>query len=165
MARLTNKFKYPDYKVKLEKIRNKTYAEDGVCIFCKIAEGLEEIIYQDELIIMFRDLKENAQGHFLVIPRRHIDDVNSLNLDDLELVNRMFEIGLQMLNNMYQGQRFLFGYHHAPRNSIGHLHMHCIVLPFKKWKSKFSYSSCLWFITPQELIKKIMHENPIYSMS
>lgn len=154
MARLTTDMRYPNYQIKLEKVKKKTYDENGVCIFCKICNE-DCLIYFDEDVAVFKDIKQDAVDHFLVIPRLHIPDLNSLGELDLNLIAKMKKIGMELLEKNYPGQRYRIGFHHPPRNSIGHLHMHCIVLPFKSLKSKISYSDWFWFITPEELIKKI----------
>ncbi len=50
------------------------------CIFCKIAnkEIPTELIYEDEKIAAFNDLNPQAPVHFLVIPKKHYDSLNSI---------------------------------------------------------------------------------------
>lgn len=49
----------------------------GACIFCRIIAG--EIpchrVYEDETAIAFLDINPLADGHALVVPKRHVDDV------------------------------------------------------------------------------------------
>lgn len=157
IARLTNKCRYTENAVKIEKVRKNTYGETGICIFCKIVQ-VEEMIYQDELISIFKDIKEDAKFHMLAIPNEHIRNIDFLGLEHIEMIQRMVEIGLIKLKEMFPEEKYVFGFHHPPRNSIDHLHMHCIVKPFKKFKSKMSYSNYLWFISPEEVVKKILNE-------
>ncbi len=55
------------------------------CIFCKIAAG--EIpstkVYEDDLVVAFDDIQPLAPVHVIVIPRKHIADINEL--DDKEI--------------------------------------------------------------------------------
>lgn len=48
------------------------------CIFCKIVKGEipAEIVYQDELVVAFKDIKPAAPTHFLIVPREHISSVS-----------------------------------------------------------------------------------------
>lgn len=50
------------------------------CIFCKIAKG--EIpsfkIYEDEQIFVFLDVNPTTNGHMLLIPKKHYQDLLSL---------------------------------------------------------------------------------------
>lgn len=131
MARLTNKFRYPDYRKKQEKVKSNTYDDDGLCKFCKIIEG-NNLLYQDELITVFKDIKEDALFHCLVVPNKHIPSLDELTMNDMETVQRMEKVGVMLLEKDFPNDEHRIGYHHPPRNSIEHLHMHCIVLPFKK---------------------------------
>jgi histidine triad (HIT) family protein len=55
------------------------------CIFCGIAAGTmpAERVYEDERTIAFLDIFPAADGHVLVIPRAHADDIHSLAPADL----------------------------------------------------------------------------------
>lgn len=50
------------------------------CLFCKIVEGSvpAEILYEDELVCAFSDIKPLAPVHILVIPKEHIASVNDV---------------------------------------------------------------------------------------
>jgi histidine triad (HIT) family protein len=45
----------------------------GDCIFCMIANGEipASIVYQDDLVVAFKDLSPQAPVHVLVVPRAH----------------------------------------------------------------------------------------------
>ncbi len=51
------------------------------CIFCKIIKG--EIpsytLYEDELLKIFLDINPDSNGHLLIIPKKHI-----VNIDDMD---------------------------------------------------------------------------------
>lgn len=50
------------------------------CIFCNIVERSlpADIVYEDDQLLAFHDIDPKAQTHVLVIPKKHI-----VNLDDL----------------------------------------------------------------------------------
>jgi histidine triad (HIT) family protein len=50
------------------------------CVFCDIASGRlpASIVFQDDLTLVFIDLRQFHPGHVLVIPRKHFDDVRQL---------------------------------------------------------------------------------------
>lgn len=62
------------------------------CIFCKIVRG--EIpstkVYEDDLVMAFKDIQPQAPTHILVIPKKHLKSIMDLSLADGELINRMF---------------------------------------------------------------------------
>ncbi len=55
------------------------------CIFCKIVNRKipAEILFENEWIIAFKDIKPIAPVHILIIPKKHLESVNQLT-DDQE---------------------------------------------------------------------------------
>jgi histidine triad (HIT) family protein len=54
--------------------------EQTDCAFCKIVTGKlpAGIVFEDELTMVFVDLRQFHAGHVLVIPRQHFNDVRDL---------------------------------------------------------------------------------------
>lgn len=51
------------------------------CIFCKIVTGQDpnaSIVYENERICIFKDIRPAAEHHLLAVPKYHLDDVRSL---------------------------------------------------------------------------------------
>ncbi|MBQ2325236.1 MAG: HIT domain-containing protein, partial [Clostridia bacterium] len=61
------------------------------CIFCKIAAG--EIpsakVYEDESVLAFKDLNPAAPVHVLVIPKAHIESLDCVNGENIDLVSKV----------------------------------------------------------------------------
>ena len=57
------------------------------CIFCKIAnkEVKSDVIFEDEQVVVFRDLAPKAPQHVLIIPKKHISSLNELKEEDKNL--------------------------------------------------------------------------------
>lgn len=55
------------------------------CIFCKIINGDfgTEFVYENEHLVVFKDINPKADTHLLVVPRTHIETLNDLNEKDL----------------------------------------------------------------------------------
>ena len=55
------------------------------------------------------------------------------------------------------GETALFGFHQPPFHSVGHLHMHCLVLPFTpSWQAfRFHKLSGAGFLAPLELVHRL----------
>ena len=65
------------------------------CIFCRIIAGHhtdnKSIIYEDDTLVVFPDIRPAGVVHLQVVPKRHIINVNSLrsgNQNDYELGTR-----------------------------------------------------------------------------
>ena len=61
------------------------------CIFCKIASGSIKagIVYEDDHVIAFNDIKPLAPVHVVIIPKRHIGMLSDLEDGDAELFGRL----------------------------------------------------------------------------
>ena len=54
------------------------------CIFCKLANGdiATELVYEDEFVAAFKDLNPQAPIHILVVPKKHYENVLSVEDND-----------------------------------------------------------------------------------
>lgn len=61
------------------------------CLFCSIVDKSipADIVYEDELVVAFRDITPQAPTHILVIPKKHIATINEATIDDAALVGHM----------------------------------------------------------------------------
>src|SRR5438046_9941953 len=53
---------------------------DPNCLFCKIEAGEipSDRVYEDDQVIVFRDVNPRAPTHVLAIPRRHVPSIHAL---------------------------------------------------------------------------------------
>lgn len=102
------------------------------CTFCNASiENGFNIVYEDDSLMAFEDRKPASLYHFLVIPKRHIESVRSLERPDVELVQKMESVGHTLLSNFgipLSMQKM--GFHIPPFNSVYHLHLHVQGLPY-----------------------------------
>ncbi|XP_060521022.1 adenosine 5'-monophosphoramidase HINT3-like [Cylas formicarius] len=100
------------------------------CIFCKIInrESPADIQFENEEVIVFKDIKPAAKHHFLSVPKEHIVNVNSLSTKDHKnLLNRLIEHGKRTVGDSGGDvQDLRLGFHLPPFNSVSHLHLHVI---------------------------------------
>lgn len=109
------------------------------CLFCKIVrkEVPAKIIYEDDTILAMLDAFPDTDGHILVIPKKHYEDIYEVPNDVLV---KMFEQGkittkklMEKLNK--DALTFLINYGNA--QAIKHIHLH--LLPdFMHKKHRFS---------------------------
>ena len=59
------------------------------CIFCKIVKG--EIpcfkIHEDEKVLAFEDINPISEGHTLIIPKRHVQNLWAIPAEDLTAIH------------------------------------------------------------------------------
>ena len=62
---------------------------DENCIFCKIIRGdfNTEFVYENEHLVVFKDINPKAPVHLLVVPRLHVPSLNEL--DDKDLLGEL----------------------------------------------------------------------------
>src|SRR3954452_458877 len=60
------------------------------CLFCKIIAGEipSKKVYEDEHTFAFEDIDAKAPTHVLVVPKKHIEGLNTAAGDEAEIVGR-----------------------------------------------------------------------------
>ncbi|NIP48589.1 MAG: HIT domain-containing protein, partial [Gammaproteobacteria bacterium] len=64
------------------------------CIFCKIISGEipGKFVYQDDKIVAFEDINQQAPHHVLIVPRKHIRTTLDLTTADNEMVGHIYQV-------------------------------------------------------------------------
>lgn len=98
------------------------------CIFCKISkkEVPAEIVYEDDAIIVFKDIHPKSPVHLLLVPKRHIDSVNHLCDDDVALIGRMICLAPDVAKDAgtQEGYKLLFNVGRKGGQIVDHIHLH-----------------------------------------
>lgn len=101
------------------------------CVFCRIVAGEipADILYQDEELIAFRDIKPVAPTHLLIIPRKHIPSLAHLPDAETPLIGHMAKIANQLAKEegiFESGYRLAISCGEQGGQEVPHLHMHLI---------------------------------------
>ncbi|POY76230.1 hypothetical protein BMF94_0425 [Rhodotorula taiwanensis] len=69
------------------------------CIFCGITSQSEgfRVVREDSEVVIFHDRSPASRVHLLAVPKRHIDNVKTLQSEDTALIERMKENGQRVL--------------------------------------------------------------------
>lgn len=98
------------------------------CLFCRIVAGEipAQLVYEDEHAVAFRDIDPQAPVHVLVIPRRHIPSIASL--DGEECANQMAAIRnvAEQQGVADSGYRVVTNHGPDAQQSVFHLHWHVL---------------------------------------
>ncbi|XP_014288271.1 adenosine 5'-monophosphoramidase HINT3 isoform X2 [Halyomorpha halys] len=99
------------------------------CIFCTIVNENDQskIVYQDDDVVAFPDIKPAAENHYLIIPRTHLPNAKDLDSSHRSLVEHMIKVGNDILTEKNVDlSNSRLGFHWPPFNTIAHLHLHAI---------------------------------------
>jgi histidine triad (HIT) family protein len=101
------------------------------CLFCSIVEGKikGEIIYQDDLVLAFKDIRPAAPVHVLIVPRKHIESVSSLQSEDTPVVGAIFLAAAKLAKDLgvaESGYRVVVNNGADAGQSVFHLHYHLL---------------------------------------
>jgi histidine triad (HIT) family protein len=71
---------------------------DENCLFCKIITKKipAKIIYEDDDILAFHDIKPHAPVHFLIVPKTHIESLNHLHTEHFAVLTRILILAPQL---------------------------------------------------------------------
>ena len=100
-------------------------------IFAKIIrrEVPAQIVYQDELVTAFQDIRPQAPVHVLIVPNRAIPTANDVQPDDEPALGRLFTVAAKLAREMgiaENGYRLLVNCNHDGGQEVYHLHMHLV---------------------------------------
>ena len=100
------------------------------CLFCKIEKGEipSDKIYEDEDVIVFKDLYPKADVHLLIVPRKHIASLNELLPEDQELMGKMMLLlpKLAKEQGLEQGFRTIINTGKGGGQEVFHIHIHLL---------------------------------------
>lgn len=101
------------------------------CLFCRIAQGRMDtaFLYENERIVVFRDINPHAPVHLLIVPKRHIRSINDLVPGDSDILAEMILTAKEMAkkeNVNDSGYKLLFNVEKGGGQVIFHLHLHLI---------------------------------------
>jgi len=130
------------------------------CTFCDIIQtkDMSKIIFEDDELVVFPDIKPAAPHHYLVVPKDHLANAKVLGPEHKPLVERMIEVARQMLQEKgCDLENASFGFHWPPFNTVAHLHLHAIApqsdMGFTA-KMMFRPNSW-WFVTPEYVLSRL----------
>ena len=99
------------------------------CIFCKIAnkEMESEFVYEDDELVIFKDINPKAKHHLLIVPKKHIDTIKELKEDEADeiLVGKMVLAARNAAKELeLDGYQLLFNVGKSAGQIIFHIHLH-----------------------------------------
>ena len=104
------------------------------CLFCKIIkkEVPSFILYEDDNLIVILDAYPDADGHTLIIPKKHYEDI--INIDN-ETLNKIFDKAREITTKLMKKlgkDAITFVINYGEAQVIKHFHLHLIPNYIKK---------------------------------
>jgi len=98
------------------------------CIFCKInARKIPAaVVAENDQVFVIKDINPKAPLHYLIIPKKHVVDMQSLQADELPLIAEMSAMAQQLSKTdaAHHDFRIVINNGHAAGQRVFHLHMH-----------------------------------------
>ncbi len=86
-------------------------------------------MYENDTLVVFKDINPSAPVHLLIVPRKHIRSINDLTEEDREIVSETIIAGRDMAKQegvSESGYKLLFNVEKGGGQVIFHLHLHLI---------------------------------------
>ena len=100
------------------------------CLFCKIAAGEipSDKVYEDEQVLVFRDIAPAAPVHLLVIPKAHIGSAAELSAENSGVVAHIFTVIARLAQELglENGFRVVTNAGRDGGQTVPHLHFHLL---------------------------------------
>jgi len=99
------------------------------CIFCKIIKGVvaSAKVFENEKLLAFADINPKAKVHVLIVPKKHIESVKTLEEADKDLVGEIFLIAKNIAKEKnLEGYKLVVNVGREGGQLVDHLHLHLL---------------------------------------
>ena len=101
------------------------------CLFCKIIAG--EIpstkVYEDDMVLAFRDINPAAPEHIVIVPKNHMESANDITEENVKHVAAIWQTIPKIAKELGfadNGYRVINNCGKDGGQTIGHLHFHLL---------------------------------------
>lgn len=100
------------------------------CLFCRIIAGEipSDMVYEDEHVVVFRDINPRADVHWLVVPREHFSGLDALEARHDALIAHCMRLLPKLAGQagLEDGFRTIINTGRGGGQEIFHLHIHLL---------------------------------------
>ncbi|MDE5964512.1 MAG: histidine triad nucleotide-binding protein [Eubacterium sp.] len=100
-----------------------------MCIFCEIIAGNipSTKVYEDDMILAFKDINPVAPVHIIVVPKEHIESAADVNESNSKFVSHIFEKIPEIAKTQgIESYRIINNCGEDAGQTVKHLHFHLI---------------------------------------
>lgn len=99
------------------------------CLFCKMVAGeiTPDVVYENDVVLAFRDINPQAPVHVLIIPKIHIATLNDL--EDVALAGQLLQAATLIAKQeglADTGYRTVINCNKQGGQEVYHLHLHVL---------------------------------------
>ena len=99
------------------------------CLFCKIIAGdiPSTKVYEDDMMLAFRDIDPQAPEHIVIVPKCHITSANDINETNVKYVSHIWEKIPEIAKTLgidEKGYRVVNNCGKDGGQTVAHLHFH-----------------------------------------
>jgi diadenosine tetraphosphate (Ap4A) HIT family hydrolase len=122
-------------------------ASHNQCVFCGLLESDApskdtHIVWRDDLTAVILNAFPYGTGHVLVMPIRHVGELDNLETNESEALWRTTQLAARAINDAYQPDGMNIGANLGSAAGAGipeHLHMHAL----PRWKADTNFSTAI----------------------
>lgn len=88
-----------------------------------------DIVYEDDLVLSFKDISPQAPIHFLIIPKKPIATINDITEQDREVVGHMYFVAAKIAKEQgfaQSGYRVVMNCNEDGGQTVYHIHAHVL---------------------------------------
>jgi histidine triad (HIT) family protein len=105
--------------------------ENEECIFCQIIRGEmpTDLIYEEENLVAFKDIKPHAPVHILLVPKKHIRSINDLEEEDRTVLSDLVFAAKKVAVEQgidKTGYKLVYNVERGGGQYVFHLHLHLL---------------------------------------
>ncbi|MGE7272103.1 HIT family protein [Brevibacillus panacihumi] len=98
------------------------------CLGCRLANGKEfvHIVYETDLICCFLDADPFHEGHTLILPKKHVVELEELDLPTTAAVMEAAKLLASAIKHFYRADGVSLAQNGGACNDLTHFHLHVI---------------------------------------
>ena len=108
------------------------------CIFCNIAKGNvpSQIEFEDDKIMVFKDINPQAPVHLLLIPKQHFDSLMEVDSEDSDIIAHIYMVAKKIAKQRgfdKYGFRIVMNCGRDGGQTVQHIHFHLLAGRNLQW--------------------------------
>lgn len=98
----------------------------GKCVFCDLKD--KYVFYEENGIVMTISLFAYIDGHFMIVPRRHVLSVKELTPTEWESLRKFMYIAKKLIREVHgiKGMQTILKEGEVAQSTVRHIHFHCV---------------------------------------